>query len=399
MTLFFKPHAAAQQGKQCMKLLKKLNSIFSLAFVGYLLFSIVPTAQGFIAFHQRYKTRLVLMASVHEESWTIGYMYSEKCAAKDRPNDKELQRGITEALQTWLQPLRDYTKRPIVNDFRFVKLRDWNEQDLRFDEEFKKLAVRFGFICDLNNTAFAQVGTNLPPDITMSITPQINLSHREAILHELGHAMGLDDTYIRPNGNEESSGGLPFTRGTQPRSVMAGRRGTAFFDQQGRFQLGDDDRRGIIWLYKHLHEGLVKTDCFFSDYAFEETPAGCRPKYPLLFEFKQDIPESQTLDIVRHDKNIDLNARDRHGMTALHYAVQLDYEGLLKVLLKQPSIKVNIVDNAGQTAAQFARKLRKPHFAKFIEAHSTAKLAPWAVAPVGKLTTTWGRIKQRTDGR
>ena len=371
-----------------MKLLKKMNSIFTLAFVGYLLFSVVHTAQGYIAFHHRSKTNVVLTAIVHEESWTIGYMYSEKCAAKDRPDDKELQRAITEALQTWLQPLRDYTDRPIVNNFHFVKLPDWNEQDLRLDEEFKKLAVRFGFICDLNKKAFAKIGDVFPPEITMPVTPQVNLRTRETLLHELGHAMGLDDTYIRKDREDKSAGGLPFTVGAQPYSTMAGNAGV------GHTDLKKDDKNGIVWLYKHLHEGLAKTDCFFSDYEFEAATAGCRPKHPLLFELSQGSREIAVKLIMEHDQNIDLNARNSHGMTALHYAVALDYEDTVRLLLKHPSIKVNIVNNSRQTAAQFARKLRKPHFAEFIEAHPTAKLAPWAVAPEGKLTTTWGRIKQ-----
>ena len=38
---------------------------------------------------------------------------------EDRVNDEALTAAVTEALQIWLQPLRDYAKRPIVADFRY----------------------------------------------------------------------------------------------------------------------------------------------------------------------------------------------------------------------------------------------------------------------------------------
>ena len=59
-----------------------------------------------------------------------------------------------------------------------------------------------------------------------------------------------------------------------------------------------DDINGILWLYKHIHEGLPLEDCFFPDYELEEEPHGCRPKYPLIFEIKQG-DEYWALKVIR----------------------------------------------------------------------------------------------------
>ena len=39
---------------------------------------------------------------------------------EERNNAEALTAAVTEALQMWLQPLRDYAKRPIVADFRYL---------------------------------------------------------------------------------------------------------------------------------------------------------------------------------------------------------------------------------------------------------------------------------------
>ena len=58
-----------------------------------------------------------MIDKVHAPHWDIAYRYGDDCLPEERNNDEALTAAVTEALQIWLQPLRDYAKRPIVNDF------------------------------------------------------------------------------------------------------------------------------------------------------------------------------------------------------------------------------------------------------------------------------------------
>ena len=90
-----------------------------LALVGSLFLSIVPEALGFIVFeHEGWGDLNTLIKKVHEDHWTIHYSYGDNCPPEQRNNDAALTAAVTEALQIWLEPLREYTDRPIVNDFR-----------------------------------------------------------------------------------------------------------------------------------------------------------------------------------------------------------------------------------------------------------------------------------------
>ena len=92
------------------------------------------------------------------------------------------------------------------------------------------------------------------------------------LTHELGHTFGLADTYARP-GVMRSRGGLPWTAGKQPWSIMSG--GHQYADIP--LTLSEDDKRGIIWLYKYFNEGLATDDCFFADYVFVEDRVAADP--------------------------------------------------------------------------------------------------------------------------
>ena len=50
---------------------------------------------------------------------------------RHRGNDAALTAAVTEALQMWLLPLREYTDRPIVNDFRYKLNTNWDAADFR----------------------------------------------------------------------------------------------------------------------------------------------------------------------------------------------------------------------------------------------------------------------------
>ena len=208
------------------------------------------------------------------------------------------------------------------------------------------------------------------------------------LTHELGHFFGVGDTYVDGNRGRRSTGGLDGCTGKQPSSRMCA--GVLF---------GEDDRRGIIWLYEYYYEGLSIDDCIFPDYEFEEETGGCRPKHLVIFSIKHgsvtEFAAGGTVVILDHDPTLDVNERDAEGFTPLHYVGQRGDPRIVEALLKEKDIKVNILNKDKRTPAQLARELGERELARMIEAHPTADLPPWSVTSKGKLTTTWGHLKKR----
>ena len=392
---------------------------FMLMLVGILCLSIAPVASGFMSLQQQRGIRPnTLIDKVHAQHWNISYSYGDDCQPNDKNNDAALTEAITEVLQMWLQPLREYTKKPIVNDFRYL---------LDADRDASDLIVIFH--CD-EGIPTARLLVGRPPQIDMRTGTKVTRNFMEVFVHEMGHAFGLADTYIPADkwGDPElDKGGKDSTKGTQPSSAMTG----LPRNKEGGM-LGKDDQNGVIYLYKVVYEGLSIRDCFFSDYQLENPPLGCVPKRLLIFELKHGI-EVHALRMLKQDETLDLNARDADGMTALHHAFINEYtrvvEALLSfedidvnvrgdkghtalhhaVLLKDintatdiverllgnAKIKVNIRRNDGRTPAQLARDIGRFQFTKLIWEHPTAQLPPWSVTSAGKLTTTWGHLKKQ----
>ncbi len=101
-------------------------------------------------------------------------------------------------------------------------------------------------------------------------------------------------------------------------------------------------------------------------------------------------------DILRDDPNLEHNARDSFGNTALHYAVLLERPHVVELLLAHPKIAVNVLDGGGLRPAELARKLKQFQVVKLIEAHPTAKLPPLRIVPTRQhLAATWAEVKRR----
>ena len=371
-----------------MKLLRK-NLLLTVVFSGYFFFSIPSTTQGFIARAGIYN---ILVKKVHEPQWRIGYNFLFGCAAAFKP--KELEAAMTKSLRVWLQPLRElYPDKVFTDDFLFVRLPDMKAcNDNR--EARRQVDIRITFTCKVA-ASYARVGGGVDaPDVCMRKGTAINRVFLFSLAHEIGHAFGMGDTYAR--GRLVSTGGLDRTEGKQPSSIMAGMPG---LQRPRPFPyLKEDDKNGIIWLYKYYHENQPAGDCFFPDYvpveAHLKTLRACEPRAPLIFEVKHGAVQN-VLTILRDDPNLDLNARDSGGNTALHYAVRRGQVEVVEALLKQASIKVNITNKKGRTPAQLARRIKRRDMAQLIEAHPTAKLPPWSVEAREKLATIWGQLKQR----
>ena len=239
--------------------------------------------------------------------------------------------------------------RPIVNDFQFYLREDFNINKLDDLDMFRSIDVFITFLCETGNSLAFIADIPIPPRILMRTGTDVDLrliSYK--LTHELGHAFGLDDTYLIAHLRKEgtSSGGLVRTVGTQPSSRMA-----AF---SPNVVLGEDDKRGIIWLYKAYHEGIETENCFFSDYVYEKETYGCRPKHPLIFEVKYGFLTS-VLRLLDDDPSIDVNAQEVSGMTALHHAAALAQRGVVQRLLEHQDIKPGLKDKQGRTALDIAR--------------------------------------------
>ena len=354
-----------------MKLLKTPPLYFTLTLLGCLLLSMPPAAQGFMALeHDRGLPVDTMIDKVHAPHWDIAYEYADDCPPEKRNNDAALTAAVTEALQMWLQPLRDYTQRPLVNDFRY-----------RLNVGQKDGDFTIVFSCKIAGS-LAWVGGGGLPRIDLRQGTEITPDFMTALVHEMGHTFGLADTYLR-NNPELSKGGSDDTKGTQPASAMSLL--TTF--HKGGGMLGRDDKVGIVWLYKRLYEGLGLRDCFFPDYELEEDPLGCRPKYTLIFALKYNH-EVLAILILREDAGLDVNVRDADGMTALHHAVLNKYTRVVTALLQRADLRY-YKNNEGQTPQQLATQLGRNEIAALIAAHPKAM----AVDAKRTLTTTWGALK------
>ncbi len=307
-----------------------------------------------------------LINKVHAPHLDIAYTYGDNCPPEERDNDEALTAAIGKALRAWLQPLRDYTDKPIVEDFRSQRV----AVPRPHDEDLRVI-----FHCNFD-TSNAQLRDNRPViNMRRGMRTAIFMNN---LIHEVGHAFGLSDTYKGKPG--PSTGGLPSTKGTQPASIMSSH--SHFVNKIG--DLGQDDINGIVWLYKHVHEGLPLENCFFPEYELEEDPMGCRPKYPLIFELKQGH-KHLALEVLKYDPDIDINAQDKDGLTALHHAILNRFDDLVIKLIEHQDINPFLKSKDGYTALDFARQFRMVRLAARIAALPKAQ---------GKQTTTWGELKK-----
>ena len=187
------------------------------------------------------------------------------------------------------------------------------------------------------------------------------------LLHEVGHAFGLADTYIDSSPgimasrfSIASTGGDSSVIGKQPLSVM-NKHSLVALDHLDEIDITDDDRNGIEWLYRRYVIGDVKsTDCL-GDYQFEASTNGCTPKYLFIHTARQGNIDA--IDrLLKGDSKIDINQQDSLGNTALHYAATKEYRDLHgdKLYLYLQSIchpdnscsDPTIANNVGKTAEE-----------------------------------------------
>ena len=307
-----------------------------------------------------------LIKRVHKESWDIFYQVDELCPASRKTADtyRILREHIERAIKLWLAPLKEIANRPIVDKFIFHKDKGHQYEEISFVFECKEGRPNI-ILPDMDITIkeFSVHNTDrwLTPDL-----PYLTVS----LLHELGHAFDLADTYKSNAGrfSAPSSGGVTKTMGNQPQSVMS----SIGCKIGGEYVICIDDKRAIKWLYRYHYEGLDPTNCppefVYEELVYQGRKAkGCVYKHPLITEVRQKhlVGARRLID---DDKELKINAKDKQGYIALHYLSAIhgeltdkDYEDhnspinrLTRRILNYPGIDLNITDNHGNTPLHWA---------------------------------------------
>ena len=318
-----------------------------------------------------------LIQEVHKQAWLIRYGFSDNdlCRttsgiAEDKTEkfEQQLRESITKAIKLWLQPLQEMDSE-IVNEFNLVLVNtktkdDKNQPDRRThtlvrSEGEAQEQVGIVFHCAEKDkdteypNSFIAIGSNKLREVHLyhhrdqrKYFPADKMSNEHmfmmtSIIHELGHAFGLADTYVSSKSSSNTSngtitystGGSTKTVGKQPMAMM-GFASLLRFNVEKPF-ITVDDIEGIRWLYRLAHD-KASVDTCPEDYVAEKDTLGCAPRYPLIFAVKKgDL--ATVVYILQDDKKI-INICDQQDNTALFYAKQHhDRHGsnLDKFLLKQ----------------------------------------------------------------
>ena len=190
------------------------------------------------------------------------------------------QNFVTDALHSWIRPILEEFHLPRVQLYSPLFIQDFEDLlivfDCRYDEGGKSIPSNFHFY----------QGSNLPPKI--HLFPKMDLSSfrgktledfpLSTLIHELGHAFGLADTYIihedwTQDGevakHNRSSDDNPNLLGLQPRSIM---------NEIKRFiEPQKDDIQGLYWLYQYYVTGRAGLDSCPLGYFNESLTGGCVP--------------------------------------------------------------------------------------------------------------------------
>ena len=281
-----------------------------------------------------------LIKHVHNPQWDIAYGFSSP-DCKQSLSITELQKATSTALRLWIAPLAEMSEQPFVNKFIYHEQEVDSTPDFFQDgSSFLKMKLKDSkphlqiiFYCREAISFAMNTRTKQP-------IPDINLSHHKAqtdhisgtsfsmatLVHELGHAFGLLDTY--PTELHDHIG--------QPVSIMAG----ISYTKSDAVKLAADDIKGIKWLYRYYHkkDTLKSNACFFPDYELVVRGApACLPKHPLITALKMAHQHEQQGNFYFTNMHLQnairltsyslgdpgkINAQDDDGNTALHYAVK-----------------------------------------------------------------------------
>ena len=295
-----------------------------------------------------------LISDVKEASWLIHYGFSDndRCRSSgvtDRDKfEQQIKESISKALELWLEPLRELDN-SIVDKFTLTLVdtaRDSDREKMWPKRKPRKLVesnatpqAKFIFYCQEKDSQsvllsyafhnlkeahlrydFAVVG-NSNPDSPNRLSDE-RMFMMTSLLHETGHIFGLSDTYV--SGIEKSvskqidTGDSEFTIGKQPLAIMGIANLLGVHPQNGAF-ITADDAEGVRWLYHLAHGDASPTECP-EDYVVEPETKGCLPRHPFILAVRNR--DGSQMKKLLQDSNLDINACDQYGNTALFYAEQ-----------------------------------------------------------------------------
>lgn len=377
----------------------------------------------------------ILIKRVHDDSWDIFYNFAPDCpdSRKTAENLAAVREVTEKAIRLWLQPLHEITNKPIVDTFVFHQMPlspSTGELGLHFyhEEDVQRIkpAIKIIFSCrtawSFASRAEREVFIFEHPRALelVPISPEL-LYTIDTIVHELGHAFDLADTYVGSVSGAPSTGNVAKTVGSHPYSVMA----SGIFkhpdsDMPGNHALSEDDRQAIQSLYRYHFEMHDATDCP-PDFVFEEISGigrwqeyrvrGCVPRQPLIFEARQGhlilawslLIEDSDLNVNELDadghtalhhltvygedesltgvlqqllvySNINLNIKNRHGNTALHLAAIFNNQEMIRQLLQMSNVDFNAQNALGNTALHLAAQHGRTEIVKSLLTHKDINL-------------------------
>ncbi len=310
----------------------------------------------------------ILIKRVHDKSWDIHYHFDTDCpdSRKNEKNLAVLRDVLSKSIREWLKPLAEVTDKPVVDEFIFHLV----EPQRRNRGRRTRWAIHATFYCkggsSTANPNTRKIFIREVPGTSQTIAAHLPYSTL-AIMHEIGHAFALADTYLNNTTFDvPSSGNVSSTIGSQPLSVMSASSFTGDSDLPHNFVLSKDDTRGIQWLYRYHHENLSPTNCppeFVYEKLTDRYPysvGGCVPRQPLLFEARQGTLRNLQR-ILADNPNLEINERDEHGNTSLYYVAPFGAQEYIeqvhrtvKAFLAYPEIDINLQNRRGQTPLHLA---------------------------------------------
>lgn len=317
-----------------------------------------------------------LITKVHEPSWTVGYYFGDNCGL--RPKEEKLISNATYLIRLWLDSLREspLVRQKITNKFYFKNVQQYKGDEPHFENISDEIDFFINYKCD-RTWSHVLVGVH-PPIIILGKETIRNETGYDpfTILHELGHVLGLMDTYALGNHSVKGESYDYFfsTLGNQLPSVMSGlqlkKPDAGNIPKIEDYTLATDDKKGLEWLYLNYffsNKTARGNDCYFPGYELEllheNGDRGCVPSNPLIFMIKNGYPTDIIISNLNRETPLQqsINKRTKDQLTFLHYVAMIPNDQGLQFFSVYNNFRgilayanVNITDRRGQTPLHYA---------------------------------------------
>ncbi len=287
-----------------------------------------------------YNVHNFLIHFIHEPI-RIFVIPKKNCKASSdnvKRSDPEVQAFVRSAYSQWIDGVQKaidtgqvIIDKPLVKDVEFT---------------YKRPHLVIFFNCDFGSVYYTQ---------DRSGEPRIHLSYRKvsdyadgteflfnkfsmgSMLHELGHAFGLADTYITKSTSEynKAIGDNPYRYGRQPTTLM-----NESYDAPW---VGDDEIAGLSWLYRYyIIKDIGINECTVG-YKYEEETGGCLPSTdvaPVTYtDTDQDIDPSSDICFAERSANMQMEEKLKILLGCLpENSLGGSLYGICKVLIAQEEV-------------------------------------------------------------